>query len=382
MPPSTDLGGCLVFPGLIDTHTHLDKAHTWDRAPNPTGEFWDAITALHADSARWTAKDIRRRAHFALQRAWAHGTTAIRTHVDTGDAVGEAGLAVMQELRSEWKERITLQSVSLCNVAGFAGGGARRVLELTERYGATALGGFPQPNPDLSQQFDYLLAAAKDAGLGVDLHVDESGLIEAECLRLLAEAVLRNQFPYPVTCGHCCSLAVHAPARRKSTIERVREAGIRVISLPLCNLYLQDRRREAGVPATPHWRGITLLHELMEAGVPVACASDNVRDAFYAYGDLDAVEVMVQSIRIGHLDTRMPAAATVVTSTAADILGLPDHGRIDAGARAELVVFEARRFSELLAFGNPPRRLISGEAFRSAAPPPYSALELEASGIE
>lgn len=29
---------------------------------------------------------------------------------------------------------------------------------------------------------------------------------------------------------------------------------------------------------TPKWRGITLLHEIRNEGIPIAVASDNVRD--------------------------------------------------------------------------------------------------------
>src|SRR5262245_10613547 len=34
-----DLGGGQVWPCLVDVHTHLDKGHTWERAPNPDGTF-------------------------------------------------------------------------------------------------------------------------------------------------------------------------------------------------------------------------------------------------------------------------------------------------------------------------------------------------------
>jgi cytosine deaminase len=194
----TDLHGVIVLPGLLDVHTHLDKAHTWHRAPNPTGEFWDAIKALGDDSRRWTEADIYRRANFALRSAHAHGTNALRSHIDTGaGAVGEPGHAALQQLRHEWQGRIHLQTVSLCNLSAFAQGDAHRIVELTARYGATALGGFPQPNPDLPRQYDALMAAARELGIGLDLHVDESGLAHAECLRAAAEAVLRNQFPLP-----------------------------------------------------------------------------------------------------------------------------------------------------------------------------------------
>lgn len=66
----TDLGGVLVWPGLLDAHTHLDKTHTWERAPNPRGEFWDAIEILRRDSqSHWTPDDLYKRADFALRSA-------------------------------------------------------------------------------------------------------------------------------------------------------------------------------------------------------------------------------------------------------------------------------------------------------------------------
>lgn len=359
-----DLGGVLVFPGLVDCHTHLDKTHTWDRAPNPRGEFWDAISILQADSARWDEADMHRRATVALRSAWAHGTVALRTHLDSGGNTGAAAFAVMDRLREEWAGRITLQTVSLCGLQAFAEGAAGSVMEMTARHRAAALGGFPQPNPALASQLDYLMAAARELGVGLDLHVDESGLAHAECLRATAEAVLRNAFPHPVACGHNCSLAAQDPARAASTLELVREAGIRLISLPMCNLYLQGRSRlaDGSRPATPRWRGVTLIHEALERGIPVACASDNVRDAFFAWGDYDLLEVMRESVRISHLDTRMAAAAAAVSVAAADVMGLPDHGRVAPGARAALVVTEAGSFNSLLARPPGRRRLAVGES--------------------
>src|SRR6202044_2688341 len=143
----------------------------------------------------------------------------------------------------------------------FFGGETDRILELTSRHKATALGGFPQPNPDLARQLDNVMAAARELGIGLDLHVDESGLSHAECLRATAEAVLRNQFPHPVACGHNCSLSVQAPERARETIALVKEAGIGIISLPLTNLHLQGRARGPapagafGAPRTPPWGG-------------------------------------------------------------------------------------------------------------------------------
>ena len=346
----TDLGGRLVFPGLVEVHTHLDKCHTWDRAPALHSDFWESLHVLRGDSVHWTEADVYRRASFALRTAWAHGTHALRTHIDTGDApgsVGEAGHAALSRLRDEWAGRIAVPTVSLCGL----------------------------------NAFDNLMAAARELRIGLDLHVDESDLAHAECLRATAEAVLRNQFPYPVACGHNCSLTLHDPARAAETIDLVRAAGIALISLPQTPLHRMGRRRAApvagdtfGAPRTPHWRGLTLLHEFVEAGVPIACGGDNVRDAFYGWGDFDLLEVYQQSVRVAHLDTRMALSPAVITTGPADIMGLPLHGRIAPGAPADLVVLEATHLNHLLARPSTPRRLIRGETFRPAELPSFSEL--------
>ncbi|HEY1849027.1 MAG TPA: cytosine deaminase, partial [Opitutaceae bacterium] len=239
----TDLGGQLVFPGLLEVHTHLDKCHTWDRAPGVHSDFWESNRALRADSAHWSEEDVYRRADFGLRTAWAHGTRALRTHLDTNLRTGAGAHAALTRLRAEWSGRIDIQTVSLFAFDDFFGGGADHILKLTAEHRATAIGGFPQPNPDLPRQLDRIMAAASEIGVGLDLHVDESGLASAECLRATAEAVLRNKFRGPVACGHNCSLSVQSPERARETIALVKEAGIGIISLPLTNIHLQGRLR-------------------------------------------------------------------------------------------------------------------------------------------
>jgi cytosine deaminase len=377
-PSVTDLGGLLVFPGLLEVHTHLDKCHTWDRSPGRHSDFWESLAILGADSARWSEEDVYRRADFALRTTWAHGTNALRTHIDTGRRVGEGSHAAVERLRAEWKGRVEVQTVSLFSFTEFFGGGADRCIELSAKHNVTALGGFPQPNPDLARQLDSVMAAARELGVGLDFHVDESGLPEAECLRATAEAVLRNQFPHPVACGHNCSLSVQDPRRARETVALVKEARIGIISLPLTNLHLQGRSRGPaapgdafGPPRTPQWRGLTLLHEFIDAGVTVACGGDNVRDAFIGWGDFDLVEVYIESVRLAQLDTRLSFSPSVVTTGPAAIMNLQGYGMVAPGSPADMIVFSARKLYALLARPSTPRRLIHGEGFRDAALPDF-----------
>jgi cytosine/creatinine deaminase len=383
-PPGTavtDLGGVLVFPGLLEVHTHLDKCHTWDRAPGVHSDFWESLGILGNDSVLWTEEDVYRRAEFALRTTWAHGTNALRTHIDTNRA-GADSHAAIDRLRAEWRGRVEIQTVSLFRFTDFFGGFASQIVDISARHNATALGGFPQPNPDLPSQLDNVMAAARELGIGLDLHVDESDLVHAECLRATAEAVLRNKFPHPVACGHNCSLSVQPPERARETIALVKEAGIGIISLPLTNLHLQGRARGPapagapfGPPRTPQWRGLTLLHEFIEAGVTVACGGDNVRDAFIGWGDFDLVEVYVESVRVAHLDTRLAFSPAVVTTGPARIMGLPGYGMIAEGSPADMIVFSARKLYSLLARPSTPRKFIHGETFREAVLPDFDEQE-------
>jgi cytosine/creatinine deaminase len=341
---SVDLQGGQVWPCLIDVHTHLDKGHTWERAPNPDGTFDGAIRTVTADrTAHWSAEDVRRRMDFGLRCSFTHGTRAVRTHLDSMGPQAAITWPVFERLRKEWAGRVELQAVSLVPLHVF---GTQEGEALADRVAAASgiLGAVGHMSPEIDAVLDRMLDLAAERGLDVDLHCDESGDIGARALAHLARAVLRRRFRGRVACGHCCSLAIQPPDVVAEALDLVVEAGIAVISLPMCNLYLQDR-----VPGrTPRWRGVTLLHELAARRVRVAVASDNCRDAFYGFGDHDMLEVFREATRICHLDRPYGDWPRTVTTTPADLMGLAGAGRIGPGLPADLVLFEGRTWSELL----------------------------------
>lgn len=335
----------MVWPCFADIHTHLDKGHIWARHGNPDGSFMGALDAVRTDrEAHWSAADVRKRMEFSLRSAYAHGTGLIRTHLDSLAPQHRISFEVFDELRDSWKDKIALQAVALFPLDEMTDGVYFQDLVRIVREKGGLMGGFPRMSDNLQSQLDTLFHTAAENGLDVDLHVDETDDPSAEVLLAIAEAVLRNRFKGKVTAGHCCSLARQDDDVARRTIERVAEAGLQIISLPMCNMYLQDRY--AG--KTPRWRGVTLFKELAAAGVATAVASDNTRDPFYAYGDLDPVEVFREAVRILHLDHPLDTAARVVTTSPAAIVGRPDMARIAVGAPADLVLFSARRWSEFL----------------------------------
>ena len=109
-----DLAGGQVWPCFVDVHTHLDKSHIWTRTPNPDGTFAGALAAVAADRPCWNEADLRLRMGYSLACAHAHGTAAIRTHLDSQHVNADTGWRVFRELRDEWSGRIALQGASLC----------------------------------------------------------------------------------------------------------------------------------------------------------------------------------------------------------------------------------------------------------------------------
>jgi cytosine deaminase len=158
---------------------------------------------------------------------------------------------------------------------------------------------------------------------------------------------------------------VQTPDVVTKTLDLVKQAGIGIVSLPMCNLYLQDR--ESG--RTPRWRGVTLLKELKQHGIPAAVASDNCRDPFYGFGDHDVLEVFTQAVRIAHLDMPYGDSPCAVTKTSADLMGLPNMGRIGVGLPADLILFKGRNFSELLSRPQHDRIILrNGQAIDTTLP--------------
>src|SRR3569623_3204677 len=188
--------------------------------------------------------------------------------------------------------------------------------------------------------------------------------------------MIETGYTVHVVAGHCCGLTVQDEATQKRTIEKVARAGISIVSLPMGNMYLQDR--DADGRETPTRRGVTLLQSFREAGVPAAIASDNTRDPFYAYGDLDALEVLREGARIVHFDHPQDQAwswARAVAGDAAAMAGFDYKATIAVGAPADLLLFRARTWTELLSRPQTDRMVMRKGAMIDATLPDYRELD-------
>ena len=151
---------------------------------------------------------------------------------------------------------------------------------------------------------------------------------------MVADAVIARGLQGRVTLSHLCVLATLGTAAASALIEKLAHAGVTVVALPAANLFLQDRGERS-----PVRRGVTLVRELLAAGVPVRCGTDNIRDWFYPFGDGDMLETALFAAVAGHVDK------------SADLVGAICGGRptIAEGEPADLVLLPASSLDDALA---------------------------------
>ena len=341
-----DLAGWLLLPAMAEPHAHLDKALTAELVPNPTGDLLGAIRAWTTASKEGVVSDhdtMVERAAAAMELLLVHGVTAVRTHVNVMAATGTNSLVAVQEAARRYEGLLDVQTVALIGqpATGPEGAPIRAALAAAIEAGVDLVGGCPHLDPDGAGLIELVLEAATEAGLGIDLHVDEMLDPSVLTLRELARQVIATGFEHPVAASHCVTLGMQPPELQAAVAAEVAEARVAVITLPQTNLFLQGREQPTATP-----RGLTALAALLDAGATVAAGADNVQDPFNLVGRSDPLETAALLVMAGH---RLPDEAYELVSTKPRaVLGLDPAIASDSsaaglavGALADLVTVDA-----------------------------------------
>lgn len=332
-----DLEGRLVVPGFVDAHMHLDKAYALDDAAFCSACSLDeAVEAFMEWREGITPEHVYRNARRVARAALGHGTVALRTHVTVDSQVGLSWLEPLVRLRDELQSELTIQIVALPDTEEVVDGTARPLLRDAMDAGADLIGGAPHMVPRYRHVINELVDLAGTCGCDLDLHVDESDDPSSNSLEYLADRKMTTGFVGTVTAAHCCALSALDDRSAERVIEKVAAASINIVTLPSCNLYLGGRDDRGLIR-----RGLTRVRELQVAGVNVAFASDNIRDAFNPFGTGDMLQQLLIAAHALHLGTsaELETGLDMGTRNAAQILGLKDYG-LQLGNVASLVVLD------------------------------------------
>lgn len=344
-----DLQGALLTPGLIDAHTHLvyggDRAAefeqrlqgaTYEEIARAGGGIRSTVAATRAasDDELFAAAAKRARALMA------EGVTTIEVKSGYGLAEDHEArcLAVARRLGHELP--LTVRTTSLAAhalppeyadrpdayidaaCAWLAGQHARGLVDAVDAFCDTI--GFTPA------QTRRIFDAAKRLGLPVKLHAEQ----------------LSNQHGAALAAGYRALSCDHLEHLDAAGIAAMRAAGTVAMLLPGAYYFL----RETKLPP---------VDALRAAGVPIAVATD------HNPGSSPALSLLLMLNMACTLFRLTPEEAFAgVTVHAARALGLADRGRLAAGQRADLAVWDAEHPRELAyRFGvNPCRqRIVAGE---------------------
>lgn len=341
---STNSARWLCTPPLADLHVHANRAFTspWKRprgledAVRSVGEVFDAFGAV----------DYERHAKLLFDAAYRHATTKLRTHADIGSdtrlAAVEGSLAAAESCRERMEVDVVAFAAASADPATATG---MSLMREALDAGAHFIGAAPAFCPDQHATIDAVLDLAAERDVPADLHLDEHLEPDRSCTGYLAAATIERGLEDRVTVGHACALSGLPEVDRRRVIDALARARITVISLPRTNLYLQD-----ALGTLPIRRGVTPVRELIAAGVPVRLASDNVRDAFYPFGDADLIGVAMDGILASHVDDPEQLVAAICDGRTA----------FEEGDSADFVLFPGTDFDALFADTPAERWVVTG----------------------
>jgi cytosine/creatinine deaminase len=345
--------GRLCTPGLVEAHIHLDKAFLTERILAPAGSALEAIRLVGEAKRRFTVEDIQARARRVLDLAVAAGTTAMRSHVEVDPIVGLMGLEALLPLKREYAAALDLQLCAFAQEGILQSPGTEGLLRRALQSGADLVGGCPYNDTDALKHIDIVMRLAEAFGVDADFHVDFFDEPDHLHIREIIDRTLRAGWQGRVAVGHLTELAAVAPVQQDEIIAGLVAAGIGVICLPATDLYLMGRQ-----DTTSPRRGLAPVRRMLTAGVPVALATNNVRNPFTTVGTADLAHMALITAVAGHMGTPDDLRALMATLTIhpARILRLRDYG-LKVGCQADLVLWECERLEDVVA-AQPGRALV------------------------
>ena len=360
-----DVGGRAVLPAFADLHIHLDKA----------GLYWhdDQASADEIDRLRWASdRTIRLKERMSVSsiieratdvaRAMARrGTTAMRTHVDVDTVIGLRGVEALLEVRDRLRDEIDLQVSVLPTESGWHHGGpGMNLVQAALKLDVDAIGGATGFVDDPEFYVPTVFDLAEQAGVAVDLHVDESDDPGLLVLEDVARLTLERQMVGRVVAGHCSTLSLASAEDAQRVIDLVVQAQVTIVAMPMTNLYL------LGGPRGP--RGMTRLKDLLRSGALLACASDNQQDAFTPYGNGDLLQVAALAGIVGQVGSPREQQQLIASITEVPRAALGTApGVVEVGGGGDLVVLDTLDPARVLAVQPPVHMVIRSGRVQSAS---------------
>ncbi|MBY0610894.1 MAG: amidohydrolase family protein [Beijerinckiaceae bacterium] len=333
-----DAGGCLVVPGLVETHFHLDKTCIMDRCQPRDGTVAEAVKLTSAAKSHFTPEDVYARGSHILERAIGWGTMRMRTHVEVDPGIGMRGFEGVQQLAKDFRWGMDIELCVFPQEGLLNNPGTDELLIEGLRRGAKAIGAVPYIDSDPRGQIDRIFEIARDFDVDIDMHLDMGDTPDGMQVEYVCRKADEFGWGGRVAVGHVTQMSLVAPDRFRQIAKTLANAGVAVSVLPATDLYLMGRKADCCVP-----RGVTKAEPLREAGVLCSISTNNVLNPFTPYGDgnlLRMANLYANVCQVARSD-ELSGCLDMITTDAAKLMRLTDYG-LRVGAKADLILLDAK----------------------------------------
>ena len=340
----SDAAGCLVVPGLIETHIHLDKTCILDRCRIEEGTVAEAVRETASVKRNFTVEDVYARARRTLERCISHGTMRMRTHVELDPGIGMIGLDAISQLARDYAWAIDVELCVFPQEGLTNNPGTEELLIEGLRRGARTIGAAPYFDTDPRAQIDRIFAIARDFDAEIDMHLDLAESTDGMQIEYVCRKTEEFGWGGRVAVGHVTQMSLLPPDRFQAIAVQLANAGVAVTVLPSTDLHLMGRSHDHAVP-----RGVVPVESLRHAGVTCSISTNNVLNPFTPYGDGSLIRMANLYANVCHVSrpSDLAGCLDMITGAAARLMRLDDYG-IKVGAPADLVGIDARNPAEAI----------------------------------
>lgn len=339
-----DAAGRLVFPGLVDAHTHMDKTLLglgW-RRHDVGGSLQDLI-----DNERRVRREEGIDSHEQSLRharlAIATGTTHIRTHVDIDTEIGLAGFEGVQRTQAELADAVTIQTVAFPQSGMLIRPGTVELLDDALRNGADVIGGLDPSTIDRDpvRHLDTVFGLAEKYDVDIDIHLHEPGNLGAFAIELIAERTRALGRRGRVVISHAFALGGLDDSALGRLVDLILDNEITIMS-----------HGPGGHRQVPN------IARLRAAGVRMCAGNDGVRDSWGPLNTPDMLDrVFIMAYRNGlRRDAEIEELIRIATEGGRAAMRA-EPVRIEAGSAADLMLIDGETHVEAV-ISRPPRWLV------------------------